>query len=64
MTITNITPREQNLQLQIDQLKTERDHWRRLATDYRQQAEQAIELLAKSRALIRDLDQKLMRGKI
>lgn len=64
MTITNITPREQNMQLEIEQLKTERDHWRRLATEYRNETDKARELLDNARKIIRDLDQKVMRSKV
>lgn len=64
MTITNITPREQNMQLEIEQIKTERDHWRRLATEYRHETDKARELLDNARKIIRDLDQKVMRSKV
>lgn len=63
MTITNITPREQNLSLEVAQLKTERDHWRKRAEDYRRECDTARELLDQARNLIREMDQKLLRGK-
>ena len=63
MSITNITPREQELALELQQVKTDRDHWRRLADDYRREADNARELLDRARTLIREMDAKLLRGK-
>lgn len=63
MTITNITPREQELALEIIQLKTDRDLWRRQAEDYRREADKARELLDQARTIIRELDAKVLRGK-
>ena len=63
MTITNITPREQELALEIIQLKTDRDLWRRQAEDYRRECDHARELLDKARAIIREMDAKVLRGK-
>ena len=64
MTITNITPREQNLALEIVQLKTERDHWRKQAEQYRKECDTARELLDQARNLIRDMDQRALRGHV
>lgn len=63
MTITNITPREQELALEIQQLKTDRNYWRKLAEDYRREADTARDLLDKSRRIILEMDAKLLRGK-
>ena len=63
MSITNITPREQELALEITQLKTDRDRWRRLAEDYRKEADNARELLDQARRIILEMDAKVLRGK-
>jgi hypothetical protein len=64
MTITNITPREQELALELTLLKTERDLLRKLVDEYRKEADTARELLDKCRNIIREMDQKAMRGKV
>ena len=64
MTITNITPAEQALALAITQLQTDRDFWRRQAEDYRRECDHARELLDQARNIIRELDQKIMRGTV
>jgi uncharacterized coiled-coil DUF342 family protein len=63
MSITNITPAEQALELQVAQLKTERDHYRKQSDAYRKECDHARELLDQARNLIREMDQKIMRGK-
>lgn len=63
MTITNITPREQELALEITLLKAERDLLRKLADEYRKECDTARELLDQARNLIRDMDARLLRGK-
>lgn len=63
MTITNITPREQELALEITLLKTERDLLRKLVNEYRNEADHARDLLDRARQLIREMDAKLLRGK-
>lgn len=63
MTITNITPREQELALEIIQLKTDRDLWRKQAEQYRKECDTARDLLDRARSLIRDMDAKVLRGK-
>lgn len=63
MTITNITPREQELTLELTQVKTERDHYRKMSDQYRKECDTARELLDQARNLIREMDAKLLRGK-
>lgn len=63
MTITNITPREQELALELQQVKTDRDYWRKTAMAYRKETDTARELLDRARQLIREMDAKLLRGK-
>lgn len=62
MSITNITPREQELALELQTVKTDRDLWRKTAEDYRRQADDARELLDRCRAIVRDMDLKVLRG--
>lgn len=64
MTITNITPREQELAIELVQLRTDRDFWRKMAEDYRRESDHARELLDQARNLIREMDAKLLRGQI
>lgn len=63
MSIKNVTTREMEMELEIIQLKTDRDLWRKQAEAYRQECDTARELLDKARDLIRDMDAKLLRGK-
>lgn len=63
MTITNITPREQELALELTLMKTERDLLRKLVDEYRKEADNSRELLDKCRAIIREMDAKLLRSR-
>lgn len=63
MTITNITPREQELALELQLVRTDRDLWRKQAEEYRKECDAARDLLDQARQLIRDMDAKLLRGK-
>lgn len=63
MTIAHTNPREEMMALEIQQLKTDRNYWRKLAEDYRREADTARDLLDKSRRIILEMDAKLLRGK-
>lgn len=64
MTITNITPREQELALELTFIKAERDLLLKLVDEYKKETETARQLLDLTRQLVRELDAKVLRGKV
>lgn len=62
MSITNITPREQELEQRLALMTIDRDLWRREAQHQGNQVQHLERMLDETRTLIRDMDRKILRG--